>query len=108
MTARDRRRNLRLLAAMLVAAADAIHLYLWFDFFHRVHVVGALFLANAAAGVLIALWLLASRGVPALLGELGRRLARDGFGRVVLRCIADATSHPGVVDDRVARDRDSQ
>jgi hypothetical protein len=37
-------------AAAIVLAAAAIHLYLYFDFFHRVHVVGALFLANAAAG----------------------------------------------------------
>jgi hypothetical protein len=41
----------RVPAAALVAAAGAIHLYLWFDYFLRVHVVGALFLANAVAGV---------------------------------------------------------
>jgi len=40
--------------ALLVAAAGAIHLYLYFDYFHRVHVVGALFLVNAAAGLLTA------------------------------------------------------
>lgn len=39
--------------ALLVAAAGAIHLYLWFDYFHRVHVVGVLFLANAAAGIVV-------------------------------------------------------
>lgn len=50
----------RVTLAMLVAAAGAVHLYLWFDYFHRVHVVGALFLANAAAGVLAATALLAS------------------------------------------------
>ena len=37
--------------ALLVAAAGAIHLYLYFDYFHRVHVVGALFLVNAAVGL---------------------------------------------------------
>jgi hypothetical protein len=45
-------------AALLVLAVGAIHLYLWFDFFHRVHVVGTLFLLNAAAGGLLALALL--------------------------------------------------
>jgi hypothetical protein len=66
-----RRRGPRLLAAMFIAAAGAIHLYLWFDFFHRVHILGALFLANATAGVLVALWLLASRGVLALVAGAG-------------------------------------
>ena len=45
----------RVALVLLVAAAGALHLYLWFDYFHRVHVVGALFLANAASGVLLAL-----------------------------------------------------
>ena len=47
--------------APLVAAAGAIHLYLWFDYFHVVHVVGALFLVNAASGLLIGAVLLARR-----------------------------------------------
>jgi hypothetical protein len=42
-------------AALLVAATGAIHLYLWFDYFHRVHVVGELFLANAAVGAALIL-----------------------------------------------------
>jgi hypothetical protein len=50
-------------ASILVAAAGAIHLYLWFDYFHRVHVVGALFLVNAAAGLAIGAALLARRNV---------------------------------------------
>jgi hypothetical protein len=50
-------------AGLLVAAAGAIHLYLWFDYFHRVHMVGALFLLNAAAGLAIGAALLASRSV---------------------------------------------
>jgi hypothetical protein len=49
--------------SLLVAAAGAIHLYLWFDYFHRVHVVGALFLVNAAAGLAIGAVLLARRNV---------------------------------------------
>jgi hypothetical protein len=54
-------------AALLVAAAGAIHLYLWFDYFHRVHVVGALFLLNAVAGLAIGAALFASRSVVVLL-----------------------------------------
>lgn len=58
-------------AALLVAAAGAIHLYLWFDYFHRVHVVGALFLANAAAGLALGAVLLARRDVRVLLAAGG-------------------------------------
>lgn len=58
-------------AALLVAAAGAIHLYLWFDYFHRVHVVGALFLANAAAGLALGAALLARRDVRVLLAAGG-------------------------------------
>jgi hypothetical protein len=54
-------------AALLVAAAGAIHLYLWFDYFHRVHVVGALFLLNAAVGLALGAALLARRNVLVLL-----------------------------------------
>jgi hypothetical protein len=50
-------------ATLLVAATGAIHLYLWFDYFHRVHVVGGLFLANAAVGAVLAVALVASRSV---------------------------------------------
>lgn len=58
-------------AALLVAAAGAIHLYLWFDYFHRVHVVGALFLVNAAVGIALGMTLLVSRDVRALLAAGG-------------------------------------
>jgi hypothetical protein len=63
--------QVRLAVAALVAAAGAVHLYLWFDFFHRVHVVGALFLANAAAGGLIAIVLAANGGVLVILAATG-------------------------------------
>lgn len=53
--------------ALLVGAAGAIHLYLWFDYFHRVHVVGALFLVNAGAGLAIGTALLARRSAAVLL-----------------------------------------
>lgn len=58
-------------AALLVAAAGAIHLYLWFDYFHRVHVVGALFLVNAAVGIALGMTLLVSRDVRVLLAAGG-------------------------------------
>jgi hypothetical protein len=54
-------------SALLVSAAGALHLYLWFDYFHRVHVVGALFLANAAAGLALGAALLVA-GSPLVLG----------------------------------------
>jgi hypothetical protein len=57
--------------ALLVLAAGAIHLYLYFDYFHRVHVVGALFLVNAAAGLLIGAALLVRRDALLLLAALG-------------------------------------
>jgi hypothetical protein len=62
-------------AALLVAATGAIHLYLWFDYFHRVHVVGDLFLANAAAGLLLAAALLASRSLLVLVAGGGFALS---------------------------------
>ena len=37
-------------------AVGAIHLYLYFDYFHRVATIGTLFLLNAAAALLIAAW----------------------------------------------------
>ena len=54
-------------AALLVAAAGAIHLYLWFDYFHRVHVVGALFLVNAGVGLAVGAALLVRRNLLLLL-----------------------------------------
>lgn len=39
--------------ALLVLAAGAIHLWLWFDYFHTVHVVGTLFLVNFAASLAV-------------------------------------------------------
>ena len=56
---------------LLVAAAGAIHLYLYFDYFHRVHVVGALFLVNATVGLTIGALLLARRDVLVLLAAGG-------------------------------------
>jgi hypothetical protein len=61
----------RLALALLVAAAGAIHLYLYFDYFHLVHVIGVLFLVNAAAGLLIAAALLVRRDRLVLLAAGG-------------------------------------
>jgi len=57
--------------ALLVGAAGAIHLYLYFDYFHRVHVVGVLFLVNAATGLLTGAVLLVRRDAIVLLGAAG-------------------------------------
>jgi hypothetical protein len=57
--------------ALLVAAAGAIHLYLWFDYFHRVHVVGALFLVNAAVGLILGAALLVRRDLLVLFAAGG-------------------------------------
>jgi hypothetical protein len=58
---------LRLIGAGLVLAAGAIHLYLYFDYFHRIATIGPLFLVNAAVGLLVAVWV-AARDRPAALG----------------------------------------
>jgi hypothetical protein len=59
----------RLAGALLVLAAGAVHLYLYFDYFHLIHVVGVLFVLNAAAAALVGGLLLASpRALVALAG----------------------------------------
>jgi hypothetical protein len=50
----------RLAGGLLVLAAGGVHLWLYFDFFHEVHVIGILFLLNAAAAAIIGLVLLVS------------------------------------------------
>lgn len=50
----------RLAGALLVLAAGAIHLYLYFDYFHLVPTIGTLFLLNAAAAAMIGGMLLVS------------------------------------------------
>jgi len=50
----------RVTGALLVLAAGALHLYLYFDYFHRVHVIGVLFLLNMAAATVIGFTLLLS------------------------------------------------
>lgn len=62
---------LRVIGAVFVAAIGGIHLYLYFYYFHMVHIFGPLFIANCVIGVLLALWLLASDGVLALIAGAG-------------------------------------
>lgn len=57
----------RVATALLVAAAGGVHLYLWFDYFHRVHVVGTLFLVNAGVGIVIGAALLVRGGAVTVL-----------------------------------------
>lgn len=64
-------RGAQISLALLVVAAGAIHLYLYFDYFHRVHVIGVLFLVNAAAGLVIGAVLLARRDLLVLLSAFG-------------------------------------
>lgn len=77
----------RAVGAILVVAAGALHLYLWFDYFHRVHVIGELFLANAAAGVVIGTalavvdgTLVTAAGLAFSLGTLGAFAVSTRFG----------------------------
>jgi hypothetical protein len=60
----------RVIGGLLVAAAGGIHLWLYFDFFHRVHVIGALFLVNAAVGLAVGAALLASASLLVLASGL--------------------------------------
>jgi hypothetical protein len=45
---------IRWLGAGLVLTAGAMHLYLYFDYFHRVSTIGTLFLLNAATAAAVA------------------------------------------------------
>jgi len=50
----------RLAGGLLVLAAGAMHLWLYFDYFNRVHVIGVLFLVNAGAAVVTGVMVIAS------------------------------------------------
>src|SRR5256885_9409786 len=66
-------------AALLVLAAGGVHLYLWFDYFRRVDVVGPLFLLNAASAVILALALARSARPAVLLAGLAYAAGTLGF-----------------------------
>jgi len=60
--------RLRMLAAVGVLVSGAVHLWLWFDGYRTLSVIGPAFLLNAVAGVVIAALLLSWRHwVPLLL-----------------------------------------
>ena len=50
----------RLAGVLLIFAAGGVHLWLYFDYFHQVHVVGILFVLNAATAAIIGSVLLVS------------------------------------------------
>ena len=61
---------MRMLAAAGVVVSGAVHLWLWFDGFRTISVIGPAFMVNAVAGVVIAaLLLLWSHWVPLLLAS---------------------------------------
>jgi hypothetical protein len=70
-----------------VLTAGAIHLYLYFDYFHRVATIGPLFLLNAGAGLVVAVWVVARDRLGPLVagllfsaGTLGAFLASVAVG----------------------------
>ena len=65
----------RIGGGLLVLAAGALHLWLYFDYFHRVHVIGILFLLNAATGAVIGIILLFSSHPLAAAAGIGYALA---------------------------------
>jgi hypothetical protein len=66
---------LRWIGAGLVLAAGAVHLYLYFDYFHRIATIGPLFLLNAAGGAGVAVWVAARDRLAPLLAGLGFAVA---------------------------------
>jgi uncharacterized membrane protein YvlD (DUF360 family) len=69
----------RTAGGLLVLAAGAVHLWLYFDFFREVHVVGVLFLLNAAAAAIIGFVLLVSSHPLAAAAGLAFAAATLGF-----------------------------
>jgi hypothetical protein len=60
----------RWIGAGLVLAAGAIHLYLYFNYFHRVPTIGTLFLLNAATSAVVAVGIVAWENVAPLVAGL--------------------------------------
>lgn len=61
----------RVSGGLLVISAGGLHLWLYFDFFHRVHMIGVLFVLNAIAATPIGLTLLVSWWPPAVAAGVG-------------------------------------
>lgn len=75
----------RAMTAVAVLVSGAVHLWLWFDGFAEIDVVGPLFLVNAAAGLVIAVATLAWRHWLPL-------LAAAGFGATTLGAFVVSTT----------------
>lgn len=58
------------IGAGLVLVAGAIHLYLYFNYFHRVPTIGTLFLVNAATSATVAVGIVAWENVAPLVAGL--------------------------------------
>jgi hypothetical protein len=65
---------LRRSGALLVLTAGAFHVWLWFHYFHTVHVVGTLFLLNGAAALAVVVLLVLTDGRLAPVAGLGYSL----------------------------------
>jgi hypothetical protein len=61
----------RLAGVLLIFAAGGVHLWLYFDYFHQVHVVGTLFLLNAAAAAIVGSVLLVASSPLAVAAGIG-------------------------------------
>lgn len=70
--------GLRLVVAVAVLVSAAVHLWLWFDGFRVLDVIGPAFMVNAVAGVVIAGALLAWRHWLPLLAAVGFGAATFG------------------------------
>ena len=66
----SRIRAARWVGASLVLAAGAIHLYLYFNYFHRVPTIGPMFLLNAGTAALVAVAIVAWDQVASLVAGL--------------------------------------
>ncbi len=75
----------RLVAAVAVLVSAAIHLWLWFDGYRDIEVIGPAFMLNAVAGVVIAVLLLVWRHWAPLLLAVG-------FGAATLGAFVTSTT----------------
>lgn len=77
--------TMRVLAATAVLVSAAVHLYLWFDGFRDLDIIGPAFLLNAVGGAVIALLLVSWRHwIPPLLAV--------GFGLSTLSAFVISTT----------------
>lgn len=77
--------SLRLLTAAGVLVSAFVHLWLWFDGFRHLHVVGPAFMVNAVAGIVIVFLLLRWPGwIPLFLSV--------GFGACTLSAFTVSTT----------------